>query len=67
MIAGPWVARAHIAGIAALVIGMILVFAGVRVGPLFLPGVFILDIAFLLFIAAGAAALAAPDPDRGSA
>lgn len=67
MTIAAWLPWARLLGVAALVIGMILVFAGVRMDPLFLPGVFILDIAFLLLIGAGSAALVSADSDARSA
>jgi hypothetical protein len=45
--------RLLLAGVALLGVGMVLVVSGVRVGPLFIPGVVVLGLGFLLLAGAG--------------
>lgn len=56
--------RALVLGaVSALCVGMALVAAGVRAGPLFVPGVFLIGAGLLLAAAGGILALRGPDAD----
>ena len=48
-----WLPRTVLGGVALLGVGMALVTGGVRVGALFLPGVIVLGLGFLLLCIAG--------------
>lgn len=55
------------AAVAALGIGMALVAGGVRAGPVFMPGVFVLCLGFVVAAAAGLISLTQSDDDAADA